>query len=78
MVKTAPPLTASVKRMSDKRRLTISLDTPDYAELTTIADQEDRSLSWVVSQAVKVYLERAKQSEGRALPRESQVRLALE
>lgn len=64
--------------MSQKRRLTISLDAPDYADLQELADQDDRSLSWIVSQAVKVYLERSKQRDARALPRESQVRLALE
>ena len=63
--------------MNDKKRLTISLDTPDYDELQALAERDDRSLSWVISQAVKRYIEAAKTAPGGGLPREQQIRLTL-
>lgn len=40
-----------------KFRITVSLEERDYEALTTLADREERSLSWLVAQAVKRYLE---------------------
>ena len=40
------------------RRLTISLDSQAYARLQTLAREEDRSLSWLIGQAVKEFLTR--------------------
>lgn len=37
-------------------RITVGLEKPDYDALTAVAEQEDRSLSWLVAQAVKSYL----------------------
>ncbi len=39
-----------------KCRLTISLDEEDHRKLTTLRQLEDRSLSWLINQAVKEYL----------------------
>lgn len=38
------------------RRLTISLDRDAYARLQILAEAEDRSLSWLIGQAVQDFL----------------------
>ena len=37
-------------------RLTITLDADDRAKLTHLAEQSDRSLAWLVRDAIKQYL----------------------
>lgn len=61
----------------DKRRLTISLDEEDYAALQTIAETDDRSMSWVIGQAVKQYLDTVADARPDLLPRERQIQLPL-
>ena len=39
-----------------KKRLTISLNEDDHEALSKMAEVEERSLSWVVNQAVKHFL----------------------
>lgn len=40
-----------------KRRLTISLEQSDYEALLLVAEEEERSLSWLIGRALKLYLE---------------------
>lgn len=40
------------------RRLTISLDPGDYGQLVELAERDQRSLSWVIGQAVREFLDR--------------------
>lgn len=62
--------------MAEKRRLTVSLDVADYVAIQELAVSEDRSLTWIVSQAVKRYLEACRgRSDGARLPREGQTHL---
>lgn len=63
--------------MAEKKRLTISLDPIDYAKLEELAIEGERSLSWLIGQAVKCYVEAAKTSESGRLPRQHQTRLIL-
>lgn len=58
-----------------KRRLTISMDEPDYRALEQLAEQDERSLSWVICQAVKFYLEELRSTESPTLIRERQTSL---
>lgn len=58
-----------------KRRLTISLDERDYVELERLADQDQRSMSWVICQAVKRYLEEVRAADRPHLLRERQISL---
>jgi hypothetical protein len=75
MVKSGEGFTSKVP-MAEKRRLTISLDEPDYVEIQNLAAAEDRSLAWIVSQAVKKYLEVCRDRPvGTRLPQETQTRL---
>lgn len=62
---------------TEKRRLTISLDIADYEEVERLAERDDRSLSWVIGEAVKCYLEIARQSDTGRLPRHTQTELSL-
>jgi predicted transcriptional regulator len=39
-----------------KIRITVGLEQRDYDALATLAEQEERSLSWMVAQAVKEFL----------------------
>jgi predicted transcriptional regulator len=48
-------------------RLTVSLDVADYDALTLIAQEKDVSLSWVIRQAIRQFVQRdkrTKKSEG--------------
>lgn len=56
-----------------KRRLTISLDEADYRALEQLAEQDDRSLSWIICQAVKLYLEEIRSTGSSTLIRERQI-----
>lgn len=62
---------------SNKRRLTISLEAEDYEEVERLAEYDDRSLSWVINEAVKCYLELARQSDSSRPPRHHQTELSL-
>lgn len=62
---------------SSKRRLTISLEMEDYRKVEHLAERDDRSLSWVIGEAVKCYLELARQSDSDRLPRHKQTELSL-
>lgn len=44
--------------MPKSRRLTISLKEDDYRKVAQLGKLEDRSLSWIITQAVREYLER--------------------
>jgi predicted transcriptional regulator len=41
-------------------RLTVTLDAGDKAELDRLSKDADRSLAWVVREAIREYLERAR------------------
>ena len=41
-------------------RLTVALDAAEKAELERLAKEADRSLAWVVREAVREYLEKAR------------------
>jgi predicted transcriptional regulator len=41
-------------------RLTVTLDADDRAELEKLASEKDRSLAWIVRDAVREYLRRAR------------------
>jgi hypothetical protein len=47
------------REVRDPRRLTIDLESPDYAALETIASEADRSVASVVREAVAEYLRRS-------------------
>ena len=52
----------------DKRRLTVSLERTDYEALLTVAEQEERSLSWLIGRALKMYLQEHAVAEQLTLP----------
>ena len=60
---------------NDRRRLTISLDPVDYSVLEVLADTHDRSLNWLICQAVKRYIEDSSAAPTAVAPRERQTRL---
>ena len=43
-------------------RLTVSLDAADYDALNYIAKEKDASLSWVIRQAIRQFVQRDKRS----------------
>jgi len=43
-------------------RLTITLDAADRAELEQVSKKTDRSLAWVVREAIREYLSRTRNS----------------
>jgi predicted transcriptional regulator len=45
-------------------RLTVTLDAADRAELEKLAAETDRSLAWIVREAVRQYLDRARDTPG--------------
>lgn len=45
-----------------KTRITVGLEQHDYDALADVAEKEERSLSWLVAQAVKLYLKDREQS----------------
>ena len=51
-----------------KPRLTISLDPKAYDQLRALAREEDRSLSWLVGQAIKDFLGRHTIAEQLEIP----------
>lgn len=53
---------------SMKHRITVNLDSEDYSALLSLAKQNDRSLSWLASCAVKKYLEQYDSSKQQELP----------
>jgi hypothetical protein len=77
MMKSAPLFISTHSSVSNKKRLTISLDEGDHGDLLKLAEQEERSLNWVVVQAVRYYLEQVKSAPRDRLPRENQTRLPL-
>ena len=46
-------------------RLTVSLDEADYGALSEIASQKDVSLSWIMRQAIRQFIESNKNLEVR-------------
>lgn len=46
-------------------RLTVSLEEQDYDALTQIAVAKDVSLSWVIRQAIRQFIERDRESEAK-------------
>lgn len=63
--------------MWDKRRLTISLEPRDYEDLQVLAESQQRSLNWVVTQAIRRHLETIDAEQPDLLRRARQVRLPL-
>lgn len=63
--------------MAEKKRLTISLDLIDYTALEELAARGDRSLSWLIGQAVKSYVRAEKSDADASVRRESQTPLTL-
>jgi hypothetical protein len=51
------------REVQDPRRLTIDLESPDYAGLETIASEADRSVASVVREAVAEYVRRRQGSK---------------
>ena len=49
-------------------RLTISLEADDYRRLCVLARTEERSLSWLVSRALRVFLDQHAVPEQLAMP----------
>jgi predicted transcriptional regulator len=43
-------------------RLTVTLDASDRAELERVSDATDRSLAWIVREALREYLEKSRRS----------------
>lgn len=41
-------------------RLTVTLDAADRAEVARLAEEEDRSLAWVVREALRQYLAKSR------------------
>ena len=57
--------------MSQKQpliRVTVSLDSQDYAELGALSEQTEISRSWLIRQAIKDLLERCRDREQPELP----------
>lgn len=44
-------------------RLTVTLDAADKAKLERLAKESERSLAWIVRDALRLYLEKERQSE---------------
>ena len=51
-----------------QHRLTISLEADDYTRLCVLARTEDRSLSWLVSHALRLFLDQHAIPEQLAMP----------
>ena len=49
-------------------RVTVSLDSQDYAELGSLSEQTEISRSWLIRQAIKDLLERCRDREQVELP----------
>jgi hypothetical protein len=47
-------------------RLSVTLDTADRAELEKLSAETDRSLAWIVRDAVREYLARARAARAKA------------
>jgi predicted transcriptional regulator len=47
-----------VEQKLKKNRITVSLTQEEYIALSDLADQKDVSLSWIIRQAIKKYLEK--------------------
>ena len=57
--------------MSQKQpliRVTVSLDSGDYAELGSLSEQTEISRSWLIRQAIRDLLRRCRDREQRELP----------
>ncbi len=52
-------------RTRKSTRLTVSLDEADYGALNEIASQKDVSLSWIIRQAIRQFIEGNKNIEVR-------------
>jgi predicted transcriptional regulator len=46
------------KTSKQATRLTVTLDTEDYARICVLANQNDVSAAWVIRRAIENYLER--------------------
>jgi len=51
-----------------QHRLTISLEADDYRRLCVLARTEDRSMSWLVSRALRLFLDQNAVPEQLAIP----------
>ena len=63
--------TSPGKGMTQKQpliRVTVSVDSEDYAELGAISEQTEISRSWLIRQAIKDLLERCRDREQPELP----------
>ena len=49
-------------------RVTVSLDSGDYAELGALSEQTDISRSWLIRHAIRDLLQRCRNREQRELP----------
>jgi predicted transcriptional regulator len=56
------------RRPVPKNRLTISLDHDSYTALAELAKQRERSMSWIISRALKGFLQTEKQQATKRLP----------
>jgi len=45
---------------NDSGRLTVTLDAADKAELDRLSKEADRSLAWVVREAIRQFIEKAR------------------
>ena len=54
-------MTARKVTESASDRLTVTLDTGDRAELERLAKDTDRSLAWIVRDAIRQYLAKVRQ-----------------
>jgi predicted transcriptional regulator len=56
-----------VEQKLKKNRITVSLTQEEYIALSHLADQKDVSLSWIIRQAIKKYLEKDAEESQRQL-----------
>ena len=55
-------------------RLTVSLEEQDYRVLNEIAVERDASLSWVIRQAIRQFIDSASQTGDKQVPTDGTVR----
>jgi len=57
------PMPARKVTSNSADRLTVTLDAADRAELDRLAAETDRSLAWIVREALRQYLEKVRDSQ---------------